>query len=164
MDDDEYTDIIADANLSHIENIYDYLSALFAAKDRYTIIISAKDDASNSLDENILEELSLLGLSADWTNGYRYSYIAVIEQGIVAYENLEHEKIEISGEFDSGMMNYVIISGGWDRGCCSSITLNGQEYSENARGLNFVVYSNETHRILDEVTFDTFAPELTATR
>lgn len=32
------------------------------------------------------------------------------------------------------------------------------------RGLNFVVYSNETHTVLDEVTFDTYSPELEVIR
>ena len=164
MSDDEYADIITDANLSHIDNIYDYLSALEASKDRYTIIISAKEDAFSALNADILAKLNTLGLDANWDNSYRYSYAAVIDQGIVVYEKLKHEKIEISGEFDNSRMAYIIISGGWDRGDCSSIILNGQEYSENVRGLNFVVYSNETHRILDEVTFDTCASELTVIR
>ena len=61
-------------------------------------------------------------------------------------------------------MSYKVISAGYDRGNLSSILLNGQEYSENTRGLNFVVYSNETHRILDEVTFDICSPELSVIR
>lgn len=153
---DEYTDIIADANLSHIDNFYDYVSALEAAKDRYTIIISAVDDASSVLDAGIFEKLNALELSVDWTNGYRNSYVAVVEQGTVVYENHEHDKIVASGEFDEGRMTYAITSGGWDEGCYSSIVLNGQEFSENVNGLHFVVYSIETHRILDEVSFDTF--------
>ncbi|MDE7283191.1 MAG: hypothetical protein K2N85_06380, partial [Lachnospiraceae bacterium] len=145
---DEYTDIVADANLSHIDVFNDYISVLEDAKDRYTIIISAVDDVSSSLDAGILDELNELGLSVDWTNGCRNSYVAVVELGTVVYEKHEFDKIEVSGEFDDGRMTYAITSGGWDEGCCSSIVLNGQEYSENVRGLNFVVYSNETHRIL----------------
>lgn len=161
---DEYSDIIADNNLPHINDIYGYLDALLGAKDRYTIIISAKDDASSAMNEEITKRLKALGLSADWSQGFRYSYAAVIEKGKLISENFEHEKIEISGTFDHNRMKYSITSGGWDRGCTSSILLNGQEYSENARGLNIVVYSNETHRILDEVTFDTSIPDLTVTR
>ena len=152
IDDDEYIDIIADVNLSHIDDIYDYLSALEAAKDRYTIVISAMDYAFSELDTGILNKLKALGLSADWTTGYN-SYVAVIEKGTIVYENLDHEKIEVSGEFDDGIMTYTITSGDWDRLCYSSIILNGREYSDNVRGINFVVYSNETHRILDEVNF-----------
>lgn len=160
MADDPYTDIAADVNLPHINSIYDYLDALNTAKDRYTIMISAKEDALGCLDSDIVEGLEALGLSADWSDESGYSYIAVIEQGVVKYEKVDYKKIEISGDFDDGRMAYAIASGG----CASSIMLNGQEYSENVRGLNFVVYSNETHRILDEATFDTCAPELAVTR
>lgn len=161
---DQYTDIVADVELPHINSIYDYLEALELAKDRYTVFISAKDDASSALNKDILAKLKRLGLSESWTDGFRHSYAAVIEKGNVTYENLMHEKIEVEGTFDDELMTYSIISGGLDRGCCSSILINGQEYSENVRGLNFVVYSNETHRILDEVTFDTCSPEFGVTR
>lgn len=155
INDDEYTDIIADVNLSHIDNINDYLSELVAAKDRYTIIISAIGDASCALDADIFDRLNALGLSADWTDEFRGCYVAVVEQGTVICEKHEYEKIELSGEFDCGRMSYAIASGGWDEGCYRSIVLNRQEYSDNIRGLYFVVYSNETHRILDEFSFDT---------
>lgn len=161
---DGYIDIISDDNLSHINNIYEYLDALKMGKNRYTIFISVKDDASSELNAKILNGLKTLGLSANLSEGFRYSYTVVIEQGQILSENFEHEKIEISGSFDSGSMTYNITSGGFDRGCCSSILINGQEYSENTRGLNFVVYSNESHRILDEVSFDTCSPELTVFR
>lgn len=154
IDNDEYADIIADVNLSHIDNIYEYLNALETAKDRYTIIISAVGDAASALDVGIINKLKILGLSVDWTNGCRNSYVAVVEQGTVVCEKHEYETIEVSGEFDHGRMSYAITSSDWDRGCYSSIILNGQEYSENVGGLSFVVYSNETHRILDEVSFD----------
>lgn len=154
--DDDYTDIIADANLSHIDDFYDYVNALVAAKDRYTIFISTVDDASSVLDAGVFDKLTALGLSVERMNGYRNNYAAVIEQGTVVYEKHEHDKIEISGTFDEGRMTYAITSGEWAEECCSSIVLNGQEYSENVRGLHFVVYSNETHRILDAVSFDTF--------
>ena len=152
--DDEYTDIIADVNLSHIDDIYDYLNALETAKDRYTIIISVIDDVSSVLGTGVDDKLNALGLSADWSNDYKSSYVVVVEQGTVVYERQGHEKIEVSGEFDDGRRTYKITSCDWDRGCYSSIIINGQEYSENVRGLNFVIYSNESHRILDAVNFN----------
>ncbi len=154
MNSDEYTDIIADVNLSHMDNVYDYLSALEVAKNRYTIIISAQNDTSSAPDGSILDKLNVLGLSADWTNRYRYDYIAVVEQGTVVYENFAHEKIEVSGEFDDGRMSFKIVKDNQNGACYSSVILNGHKYSENVSGLNFVVYSNETHRILDASTFD----------
>lgn len=164
IDLDEYTDIVSDVNLPHISDIYDYLDALKEAKDRYTIFISVKDDAAGAMNNEIVSRLKDLGLDAELSDGLGYSYAAVIEQGQVIYENLENEKIEISGEFDDGLMSYSVISGGLDRGDCSSVTINEEEYSKDVPGLNFVIYSNETHRILDEVAFDTGDSELAVTR
>lgn len=161
---DAYIDIVADDNLSRITDIYDYLDALIAAKERYTIILSVKDDASGSLDDKIYEKLKVLGVSEALRNEYGFSYLSVIEQGDALCEKCGHEMLYRSGTFDHDRMKYTVVSGGYDRGNCSSIMLNGQEYSENVRGLNFVIYSNETHRILDEVGFDTCSEELTATR
>ena len=93
-------------------NIYDYLSELVAAKDRYTIIISAIGDASCVLDADIFDRLNALDLSVDWMDEFRGCYAAVVEQGTVIYERHENEKIELSGEFDCGRMSYAITSGG----------------------------------------------------
>ena len=163
-DDDDYEDIVSDDNLSHCSDIYEYLDCLLAAKDRYTIIISAKDDASCALNDTINNKLQMLGVTSNIGEGYRYSYVGILENGNILFEGYEHERIDVTGLFDEGRMQYAVSSGGYDRGNVSSIVLNGQEYSENCRGLNIVVYSNETHRILDEVCFDTCSEELTVTR
>ena len=61
-------------------------------------------------------------------------------------------------------MRYFIKSVGREKSDQSSIKLNGQQYCQNAHGLNFVIYSNETHRILDTVAFDTGSSNLTFKR
>ena len=164
MESDSYADIVADANLSHITDIYNYLDSLILAKDRYTIFVSAKDDVSSALNDDIYGRLLELGVKADIKNGYRYSYIGILNNGMAEEELFDHELLKMEGNFDNKRMTYSVESGGYDRGNCSSVIINGQEYSRDTRGLNIVVYSNETHRILDEVTFDTSVDELTAIR
>lgn len=65
-----------------------------------------------------------------------------------------------SGTFADGT-DYVIKSGGLLRGNTGSIMLNKAEYSKNQRGINIVVYDNDSHRVVDVATFDTC---LSATR
>ena len=72
--------------------------------------------------------------------------------------------LEASGTLDEGRKSYQMVSGGRNAGNCSSIMINGQEYSLNESGFNIVVYSNETHRILDEVAFDIAAEDQKAVR
>ena len=164
MDMDEYTDIIADDNLPHIDYMDQYLDALGKARDRYTIIISAGDGASAAMSEELRKGFQAIGLSADWPRRDGDGYVAVVEQGQLIAEEFGDEELEVSGTFDSGSMAYSITIGQRNQGGGSSILLNGQEYSRHAEGLNFVVYSNETHRILDEVVFYTCSPESKAMR
>lgn len=164
MDMDEYTDIIADDNLPHIDYMNQYLDALGKARDRYTIIISAGDGASAAMSEELRKGFQAIGLSADWPRRDGDGYVAVVEQGQLIAEEFGDEELEVSGTFDSGSMAYSITIGQRNQGGGSSILLNGQEYSRHAEGLNFVVYSNETHRILDEVVFYTCSPESKAMR
>lgn len=164
MDMDEYTDIIADDNLPHIDYMNQYLDALGKARDRYTIIISAGDGASAAMSEELRKGFQAIGLSADWPRRDGDGYVAVVEQGQLIAEAFGDEELEVSGTFDSGSMAYSITIGQRNQGGGSSILLNGQEYSRHAEGLNFVVYSNETHRILDEVVFYTCSPESKAMR
>lgn len=164
MENDEYADIIADVNLSHVTDINLYLDALIQAQTRYTLIISAMNDDSFTISDEIYEKFSELGIKADCFQGFGGSYAAVIEQGNIVFENFGSEKIEATGSIDENRMVYSITNGDWEQSCCSSILLNGQEYSENVKGLNLVVYSNETHRILDEVTFEINSHQLTMIR
>ena len=164
LSNDEYADILADDTLTRIEDISDYLDALLAAKDRYTILISVKDDALSNISQDIAAQLHLLGLGAELSSLQGESYLAVIEQGQVKTEELKKEMLETSGTLDEGRKSYQMVSGGRNAGNCSSIMINGQEYSLNESGFNIVVYSNETHRILDEVAFDIAAGDQKAVR
>ena len=161
---DQYEDIIFDMTLSHLTEISEYLDALNQAKKRYTIFISAKDDASLSMNDEISQKLNVLGLKASLNTGYSYGYIAVIEKGNVIEEQYMHEKLEAQGRIDDGKVEYKITSGGFDRGSISSVQLNDAEFSRDKTGLNFVIYSNELHRVIDEVTYDTNSAEIPAIR
>ncbi len=164
MESEQYIDIVADINLSHVNDITSYLDALVGAKDRYTIIFSGKGDMSVSSDDAVYDKFLKLGIGAEIKDKRNYSFASIIDNGIVRFEKSEHEKIVCSGNFDDGNIEYSIVSGGLDRGDCSSIQLNGHEYSKNGVGLNIVVYSNETHRVLDSVAFDIDSAEVVAIR
>lgn len=133
-------------------DIINYLSDINDA--RYTMFISVKDDASNALTEEIVSAMCKLGLNMDLTGKFRSSYYAVISNGRVI-EDMGAVKLEASGIIDNNGLTYSIVSAGYDCGNVSSIIINGKEYSRNSRGLNIVVYNNETSQIIDSVCFDT---------
>lgn len=151
-----------DFTLQHETDLRKYLTML--KDDRYTIFIAAKDDAASSMDEGLREQLRSLGLHADWADAYRKSYYAVIENNHVIAEQTSDEKLEKISSFRQGAVVYKIVSAGLECGNDCSIQINRGEQAKRKRGLNIVVYSNDTKSVIDSVCFDTCAPELTAVR
>ena len=160
----DYEEFKTDYRLPLTTDVTDYLSILTANKDHYTILISARDDASKSLGAEAQAALKTLGLKNDWKNAYRKSYIAVIENGKVLYENMSDKKLTRKCAFDKKRFIGEIESAGYDCGNRSSIKIDGAEKSKNRRGLNIVVFSNDRHIVIDAVNFDTFDPKNKAYR
>lgn len=134
-------------------NITDYLS--YINDSCYSVFISVKDDAANALTEEIVEEMQKLGLNIDLSGKYRNSYYAIISDKEII-EDIGDVKLEKNGVIEDIGLTYSIVSAGYDCGDVSSIIINGNEYSQNSRGLNIVVYNNETNQIIDSVCFDTY--------
>lgn len=66
-----------------------YLSML--KDESYTIFITVKDDAASSLNQSLQKALSHLGLTANWSDAFRDSYYAVIENGQVVTERISEK-------------------------------------------------------------------------
>ena len=152
MGEDPYTDIVSDVNLVRITDIYEYLEALERGKDRYGILISVRGGAGTALNGGVVEGLRDLGLEAALQGQEQAGYLAVALRGEPAAEQTGDQLTEASGVLDpeGRALSYQIRSGR----AVSSIRLNGREYSRNEDGLNIVVYSMETGRVLDEVSFE----------
>lgn len=157
---DYFENIKKDCTLPHETDINKYLSML--ADTRYTIFISIKDEATENLTAEITQSLNNLGLKTDLTGKYRNSYFAIVSPNGIQ-EEISEAKLEAEGMLRNGLSNYSIVSAGYKCGNVSSIKIDGVEYSVNSRGLNIVVYNNESHRVIDTVCFDT-CKDLTATR
>jgi len=142
-----------------------YLS--FIADPRYSVLVAARDEASSGLSEENREKLRALGLEASLEDAFRSSYIAVIDQGELVLERLT-EADSTESLFEKGTLKdgtpYFIFSAGYSAGEQSRIIVGGVDYSVNRRGLNFVVYDNEKHTVIDSVVFDTYSTKLSANR
>ena len=57
-----------------------------------------------------------------------------------------------------------LYSGGGNNFSTCNILLEGKDYSNGCRGLNFVVIDKETNLVIDTVSFDTFSEGKTFTR
>lgn len=156
-----YANALINYELTGIVDLDEYLTVLKNNIDRYTIFIAAQDEASSSLSETSQTLLQGLGLTADWTDAYRNSYCAVIDGGNILVEAMSSDVLFFEGAFLDGSHTYSISSGGFYTGESCSIMLDMDgvddvEYAQQVRGLNIVIYDNDSCLLVDSVSFDTY--------
>ena len=141
-----------------------YLSRLKDCFSDKTIFISASDEMSSALSDKEKERLKALGLQTNFSDCYRKSYLAVIENGTVIYETSSDDKLSYSSEITGTNIPYSLVSSNYNTGSCAEIVINNTNYARNTRGFNIVVYDTDTQMVLDSVSFDTFDPAHTVNR
>lgn len=160
-----------DEKFYYAANLKEYLNSLLdkEVKD-YTVIISVRDEAFNSLDDESKKQLIQMGFQSDLSKeaAFHHSFIGIWENGTVVYEklskgvdDLEQDCLKYEGVLPDGK-KYYVSSAGYKAGNNSSIAIDGVEKSLNKRGLNIVVYDNVNGRIVDSCTFDTYQEPGTA--
>lgn len=122
-------------------------------KNEVVLFMSVKDEATRGMIEIIIDDMKALGIKTDLTDKYRQSFYAVIAYDFLI-EELSQEALVKKGEIDG--IAFEIMSAGKTVGDCSSIILNGVEYSNNGRGLNIVVYDRKKGKVVDSFSIDTF--------
>ena len=143
--------------ISHGVMLNQYLQSI--SGDRYSILLAIADEASKNLTEENVENLRNLGFVKTPENDYRASYIGVVDRGTLLLEEKtpaeSTEACQASGKLADGP-SFTIYSAGFLAGNQACIIINGVNYSISKRGINIVVYDNQTHRVIDSVVFDTF--------
>lgn len=156
-----YEGIKKDCGLPHFTSVKPYTAAL--RDERYSIFISAKDECTTNLEDSVIENLKNIGLQAALQGEYGCSYLAVVSGGEIV-EQIGYSELKAEGTVRDGRVKYEIVSAGNGCGNISSIKIDGNEYSKNGRGLNIVVYNNETKKIVDSVCFDAYEESSIAIR
>ena len=96
---EEYHREILSIELNDIKDPCEYIETV-NRYGNYTILISVKDEGAGALTDTQRETFKLLGLPKLAELQYRGSYLAVIENGQVQYEELEYDK----GEENAGIV------------------------------------------------------------
>ena len=133
----------------------EYVTLLSNQKSRYLICISVKDTPGVVFKKEYVPFMKKLGLKTDLHDKHWHSYIAVINNGKTIYEKLGD--IFETTEHTVAIKDIVIklTSSGYKAENRSEIIIDGKDYSNNLRGINFVVFDKENHQLVDSVTFDT---------
>lgn len=158
-----YDDLKNVASLEMETDFYQYMSKLKSDFADKTVFIVCTNEMSNGLSEREISLLRSMGFNADYENGYRQSYIAVMENGEVTFEQMSNRAIKKKGTVGDSA-EYVLYSAGYYVGSTSGIKIGGETFGTNQIGLNIVVYDQDKDIVLDEVNFNTFAEEHEAIR
>ncbi len=164
-----YDDIIRITELQMTQDVDEYLSLLSAYTDRFTILMAVNGDASAVIGKAERKLLKQLGTSLRYKDSRGgYAYIAVLENGVAAYEEISNEALTKDLLLKDGQ--YVTISSVGSLRTAetvqkASIVLDGQEYAINGAGLNIVVLDRLSGLVVDRVVFNgNSAGDVTATR
>ena len=143
------------------DSLVDYLNAV---THNQLVLISIKDEGTVGLTPEVTDAMRKLGFECLLKGKYRWSYLAIggkIE-GIGVIESLDDAALELKLNKGSKLGNITIPfelymkSAGFDTGNISSIVIDGQEYSQNKRGMNIVIYDLDKKEVVDSMHFDTY--------
>ena len=149
-------DTLKNAELSYRDEtlIYEYLARLQRRKDDLLIVIAAKDTPGLCITEKLNGLLQSLGVNTDLRHAHWCGFAAVICRGKVIFEDCRNQKSVACNVLVDGL-NLNIFSGPLYAGNRANICINGIDYSQNRRGLNFVVFELAKGYVTDSVGFDT---------
>lgn len=145
--------------LQSATSIQEYLSV--ALQSDSLVLISVKDDATAALTTNQREYFASIGLEQLSNLQFRDSYIGIIEENEVVYEETKTATEIEDGNpivYEGILQNnikYIVKSGGLWHGNIAYSSVDGKNYAKNGRGINIVVYSKITNAIVDSAFFDT---------
>ncbi len=125
-----------------------YLETFYGISDM-DIYLTVKNDASGCLTDKERETLSDLGLEELSEISYQDSYLALIEDGKVVFEQRNQGKTPLEASFDKAELS----SGGYTSGDVSSVLIDGKEYSPAGDGINVVVYDTCLQTVIDTAVF-----------
>ncbi|MBD0382461.1 interleukin-like EMT inducer domain-containing protein [Paenibacillus sedimenti] len=125
------------------------------------IFISVRDDGSQALNDEILDELRKIGITALNRTCLRHSYIWIAHKNKsgsyrVIYEACSSEPLEISSDSLGDQHAYQVVSKGALAGNYASVRIDGVEHSPNKRGMNIVEW-NQISGAITSYCVDTFA-------
>ena len=151
--------------LKSTTSLSDYLDLLTNYRsDRYTIFVSVKDIQGYALTQDVIEKMINLGYEGGGIllDKQYHSFIGVIHGAKVVEMYGDDEALFYDGEINK--RKFYLSSRTLEHGNLSEIKIGAKDYSQNRRGLNFVLYDNQAEKVIDAVSFDTHVPEFTCIR
>lgn len=143
-----YQEVKNDCTLKNTDDIFEYIDLI--KQDRYTVLMAVKGDTEYFLTDELKDKFRELGLEFELSNDD--SYCAIISEGKIA-EEVAHEPVSLSGTTRNKRVSTKVSSSGYRVGNRASIQIRGGECARNGNGINIVVYSNSTWKVLDTMNY-----------
>lgn len=128
--------------------------------DNYIVMLSVTDEGTRMVDDDIAEALQAIGVSEEYSNAFRSSYIGILSNGEKIYEEFSKDFIEYTYVDENTKSVFQVASAGNGTGKLSSITVDGTEYIKydpsKQRGLSIVVFDKNMGLIVSSVTVDLY--------
>ncbi len=133
-------------------NLSDFLDLI--NKSDYLVLVAGKSDTGLYFTDEIYGKMQKLGFKENLAATFYSSYIGVAQDGECIYEKMDaNEAVSHSFSYNG---HYISMMSEARRGANSlvSIQIDGREESNNAAGLNFVVYDTVLDRIITAKRFN----------
>ncbi len=132
-------------------SLAEYLDEVSAHREDRIIILSAKDDSVKRWDDEAVESLKAMGLSAflNREDGCA-SYAVITADGIWEDSSLE----DLSDWLECDGVQIQLTNSGWFNSYFCSVVLDGEEVSPNETGMNIMVYNTARDCFEDVMTYD----------
>ena len=158
---------ISPTSLPLITDLTNYLHAI-SLLENTIIIICVKDTIGANISENEYDLFQKLGLKQIILNknpeiGFWKGYISFIHKDVIFEKFASYnESIEFNTRIEE--INFSIFSSPFLSCNVASVTIDKVEYSENIRGLNFVIFDLINKIVIDSCAFDTHDKKRTLVR
>lgn len=134
-------------------NLVSYLEML--QKQGYTVVIASRNDTSKYFTEEVRQAFAKLGLTIDVSDVSYQSYLAIISDGEVYFEQQAAGK-EI--DFCGAVKGLDIVASSFAdalTGNSAEIMIDQKAVSPQGKGFNVVVYDNEVGQVVARGSFNT---------
>lgn len=147
----------------------EYMKLLKKFAQRYCVMIAVNDTpVGPHFTREMAKKLQDIGLDINIFGNYRCAYAALIDSGVLIFEELKTDTLDsIDKKIILDGNEIRLISVGCNCGFterAGKIQINGTEHSVNLRGLNIVVYDKVTQLLIDSVNFDTYSDDIAVYR
>lgn len=143
--------------MTGITDFKEYIETILKIKDdNILLLVSVRDTPGCNFTDEYVDLWKKLGFRCSLKDKHWCGYIGVTDFKELYFEKVGNIGENVEATMDADAQTHIkILSSPFKAKNTSEIIINGEEYSDNFRGLNMVLYNMSDHSVIDTVSFDT---------